>query len=53
MAQFTLVGSPREAGAELRDLLSRQGVDEFQLPVQKAEGAAALIERTAEMVASS
>ena len=53
VAQFTLVGSPREAGAELRDLLSRQGIDEFQLPVQKAEGAAALIERTAEMVVSS
>ena len=51
VAQFTIVGSPEEAGAELRDLLARQGVDEFQLPVQRAEGAAALIERTAAMVA--
>ena len=50
VAQFTIVGSPEEAGAELRDLLARQGVDEFQLPVQRAEGAVALIERTAAMV---
>lgn len=52
VSQFTIVGSPREAGAELRNLLTRQGVDEFQLPVQEVQGAAALIERTADMVAT-
>ena len=52
VAQFTIVGSLEEAGAELRDLITRQGVDEFQLPVQRTEGAAALIERTAAMVAN-
>ncbi|MEE2769151.1 MAG: LLM class flavin-dependent oxidoreductase [Actinomycetota bacterium] len=53
VAQFTIVGSLEEAGAELRDLIARQGVDEFQLPVQRVEGAAALIERAAAMVAGS
>ncbi|HJO80744.1 MAG: LLM class flavin-dependent oxidoreductase [Acidimicrobiales bacterium] len=53
VTQFTIVGSHKETGAELRDLLARQGIDEFQLPVQRLEGSAALIERTAGMVASS
>ena len=50
VSQFTIAGSQEKAGAELRDLLALQGVDEFQLPVQRVEGAAALIERAVEMV---
>lgn len=48
--QFAIVGSEEEAGAELRELLSVHGIDEFALPLSRTEGAAALIERTAAMV---
>ncbi|RUA24852.1 MAG: hypothetical protein DSY73_03005 [Actinobacteria bacterium] len=45
---FTVVGSAAEAGAELRDLLSGHGIDEFQLPLSRVDGADELIQRTAE-----
>ena len=48
--RFAIVGSEEEAGSELRDLLSLHGIDEFQLPLSRVEGAAPLIERTAAMV---
>ena len=46
---FAIVGTPDECAAELTDLMTSNGIDEFQLPVLEAAGAAELIERTASM----
>ena len=49
---FVLTGSPIEAGAELRDLMDTNDIDQFLLPVYELNGAAELIERTATMFTS-
>lgn len=46
---FVIVGTPQEAGAELRSLMERYGLDEFQLPVHELDGAAAKLEQVAAM----
>jgi len=47
VSQFVVAGTPAECQAELRGLLDQHGIDEFQLAVQRTEGAEALIDRTA------
>ncbi|MFQ5556001.1 MAG: LLM class flavin-dependent oxidoreductase [Acidimicrobiales bacterium] len=47
--RFVIVGTPDEAGAELRDIMTANDIDEFQLPVLATPDAAELIERTAAM----
>ena len=44
VAHFCVVGSPREAAAELRALMGAHGIDEFQVSVLGGDGAAERIE---------
>jgi hypothetical protein len=46
---FVIAGSVADAGAELRDLLATNDIDEFQLPLLETAGAAERIEQTAAM----
>lgn len=50
---FVIAGSPAGCAAELRRILTDNGIDEFQLPVLETAGAAARIERTAAMLAEA
>ena len=45
--QFVISGTVSECAAELASLMATHEIDEFQLPVLKTEGAAALIKHTA------
>ena len=47
---FVIIGTERECADELRRLLHDNDLDEFQLPTLEADGAGALIERTAAML---
>lgn len=47
--QFAITGSESEASAELRELISKNGIDEFQLPIGKPEEAERKILRTSKM----
>ncbi|MCP5027553.1 MAG: LLM class flavin-dependent oxidoreductase [Actinomycetia bacterium] len=44
---FVIAGTPRQTATELHQLMTTNGIDEFQVPVLEIEGAAELIERTA------
>ena len=47
--QFVITGSSSEASEELRNLISGNGIDEFQLPIGNPEEAEKVISRTSKM----
>ncbi len=49
VSSFVISGTTAECAAELRALMADNDIDEFQLPVLDTEGAAAFIQRSAEM----
>ncbi|MDG1410527.1 MAG: LLM class flavin-dependent oxidoreductase [Acidimicrobiales bacterium] len=49
VSAFVISGTAAECAAELHTLMDTNDIDEFQLPVLEIEGAAAFIERSAEM----
>jgi len=49
VSSFVIAGTAAECARELADLMAHNDIDEFQLPVLGAEGAAGFIERTAQM----
>ena len=49
VSAFVISGTAAECAAELHTLMDTNDIDEFQLPVLDIEGAAAFIERSAEM----
>lgn len=51
VSSFVISGTVRECAAEVANLMAANDIDEFQLPLLEAEGAAELIERTAAMFA--
>ncbi len=50
---FVLTGTEAECGAELRAILAENDIDEYQLPVPSVDGAAAEIERAADLLATT
>ncbi|MEC7810231.1 MAG: LLM class flavin-dependent oxidoreductase [Actinomycetota bacterium] len=48
--QFVITGSQSEASTELGNLISKNGIDEFQLPIGKPEEAERIIQRTSKML---
>ena len=47
--QFVITGSQSDASNELGNLISKNGIDEFQLPIGKPEEAERIIKRTSKM----